>query len=116
MTTWAFNADNNSGTLLVEGDMTINNVALLKDRLIEAFDSAERVTVDVSSATAIDVAGLQLLCACHRFSTGRGKKMCLRLGDNDHFGHLLDEVGFNHDFICNHGRANECLWPQVDED
>lgn len=112
MTSWAFNADNNSGTLSVEGDMTIHNVAVLKDRLTEAFENAERVTVDVSSATAIDVAGLQLLCACHRYSNGRGKKMCLRLGDNDHFEQFLDEVGFIHDFICNHGNANECLWPQ----
>lgn len=114
MTNWAFNADNNSGTLSVEGDMTINNVALLKDRMIEAFGRAEKVTVDVSSATAIDVAGLQLLCACHRFSSGRGQKMCLRSGNNDQFERFLDEVGFNHDFICNHGSENECLWPQDD--
>jgi anti-anti-sigma regulatory factor len=109
MTTWVFDPENNSGTLSVECDMTINHIGDLKDRLVEAFASAERVTVDVSLAADIDVAGVQLLCACHRFSSRRGKKMCLRLGENTRFAEFLDEVGFAQDFICNHGDANECL-------
>ena len=109
MTSWSFDAKSNSGTLLVEGDMTINHVGDLKDRLVEAFGSAQRVTVDVSSATAIDVAGVQLLCASRRFSIGRGKKMCLRLGENAQFSQFLEEVGFAQDFICNHGNADKCL-------
>ena len=110
MTNWSFDPDNNSGTLLVEGDMTINHIGDLKSHLVEAFDNAERVTVDVSSATAIDVSGIQLLCACHRFSTGRGKMMCLRIGDNAQFAEFLDELGFAQDFICDHGSANGCIW------
>ncbi len=110
MTNWFFDSENNTGTLLVEGDMTINHIGDLKGRLVEAFDNAEQVTVDVSSATAIDVAGLQLLCACHRFSAGRGKRMCLRIGENAQFEQFLVEVGFSRDFICNHGDANECIW------
>jgi len=113
MTNWSFDAENNAGTLLVEGDMTINYIGDLKDRLVEAFESAERVTVDVSSVTSVDVAGVQLLCACHRFSSGRDKKMCLRLGENAPFAQFLDEVGFAQDFICNHGDANECIWAQT---
>ena len=113
MTNWSYDPDKNSGTLLVEGDMTINHISALKDRLVEAFESAEQVVVDVSATTAIDVSGVQLLCACHRFSSGRGKKMCLRLGGNAQFSHFLNEVGFAKDFICNHGDANECLWISV---
>jgi anti-anti-sigma regulatory factor len=108
MTSWAFDPENNSGTLVVEGDMTINHIRDLKDRLVEAFDSAEQVTVDVSAATAIDVAGIQLLCACRRFSTGRGKRMCLQLGENVQFAEFLDEVGFARDFICSHDDVGEC--------
>lgn len=93
--------------------MTINYIGDLKDRLVEAFENAERVTVDVSSVTAVDVAGVQLLCACHRFSNGRDKKMCLRLGGNAPFAQFLDEVGFAQDFICDHGDENECVWAQA---
>ena len=109
MTNWSFDSVNNSGTLLIEGDMTINHIGDLKDRLVEAFAHAQQVTVDVSAATAVDVAGVQLLCACRRFSTARGKKMCLRIGGNTRFAQFLDEVGFARDFICDHGKASECL-------
>ncbi|RLB61484.1 MAG: sulfate transporter [Deltaproteobacteria bacterium] len=100
MTTWSFDPENNSGVLSVEGDMTINFISVLKDRLLEAFDSAEQVTVDVSATTAVDVAGIQLLSACQRFSTGRGKKMSLLFGNNTQFTEFLDEVGFGQDFVC----------------
>lgn len=109
MTNWSYDPDNDSGTLSVDGDMTINHIGDLKERLVEAFESAEKVIVDVSAATAVDVAGLQLLCACHRFSSGRGKKMCLHLGENGGFSQFLDEVGFSQDFICKHDESNQCL-------
>ena len=109
MTNWSYNPDSNSGTLLVEGDLTINHISTLKDRLVEAFENADQVIVDVSAATSVDVAGVQLLCACHRFSNGRGKKMCLRVGDNDEFLQFLDDVGFSQDFICSHGDTGQCL-------
>jgi len=113
MTSWSYDPDNNSGTLLVEGDMTINHISDLKDRLVEAFESAEQVVVDVSTATAVDVAGVQLLCACHRFSTGRGKKMCLQVGENSEFSQFLDEVGFSQDFICNHADSSQCVFGET---
>jgi anti-anti-sigma regulatory factor len=109
MTSWTFDPENNSGTLMVEGDMTVNHIGELKDRLVEALDSAEQVLIDVSAATAIDVAGVQLLYACHGFSSARGKKMCLQPGENAQFVQFLDEVGFERDFICHHDDANECL-------
>ena len=110
MANWQYNPEAKSGTLALEGDMTISHVNDLKESLVEAFGDAEQVVVDVSATTSVDVAGIQLLCACHRFSTGRGKKMCLRLGDNVMFSDFLDEVGFSRDFICNHGEESECLW------
>ena len=115
MTSWTFDPENKSGTLLVEGDMTINHIGDLKVCLVEAFASAEQVTVDVTLAKAIDVAGVQLLCACHRFSVGCGKRMCLKLGDNVLFAQFLDEVGFVQDFICSHGDASKCLWSLENE-
>lgn len=109
MTTWSYDPDNKSGTLSVDGDMTINHIGDLKERLVEAFESAEKVIVDVSAATSVDVAGVQLLSACHRFSSGRGQKMCLRFGENGEFLQFLDEVGFSQDFICNHDESSQCL-------
>ena len=99
MTNWQYNPEDKSGILAFEGDMTISHVSDIKERLLEAFSDAEQVTVDVSAATSIDVAGVQLLCACLRFSNGRGKKMSLSLGGNAMFSEFLGEVGFPRDFI-----------------
>ncbi|MDT8444229.1 MAG: STAS domain-containing protein [Desulfuromonadales bacterium] len=113
MKNWSFDAESSSGTLIVEGDMTINHVADLKERLVEALVIAERLKIDVSSVTAIDVAGIQLLCSCYRFAVGCNKAMCLRLGGNATFLQFLDDLGFARNFICDHGNANECLWTVV---
>ena len=110
MTNWTFDNETNSGTLMLSGEVTIHHVSHIKNSLVEAFASAEQVTIDVSTTTAVDVAGVQLLCACHRYSKARGKKMCLRLGDNSHFADFLGDVGFSLNFICNHGENDQCVW------
>lgn len=110
MTNCQYDAEDGDGTLTFAGEMTIGHVNEIKTRLVEAFSEVERVTVDVSAVTAVDVAGIQLLCACHRFSSGRGKQMCLRVGENRIFMDFLEEVGFARDFICGHGSASACLW------
>lgn len=110
MTNWQYDSDEKKETLSFEGDMTIGHVAEIKERLVEAFANAEQVVVDVSAATAVDVAGVQLLCACHRFSCQHGKKMCIELGGNEMFSGFLDDVGFSRSFVCGDGSEKECLW------
>lgn len=109
MTEWKYDSEEKIGTLSVVGDMTINQVAGIKERLVKAFNDAEQVMVDLSATTSIDVAGVQLLCACHRFSCQYGKKMRLDLGDNDIVSAFLDEVGFSRSFVCDKG-DDDCLW------
>lgn len=99
MTQWTYDAEHRSGLLVVEGDLTINQVAHYRERLLEAFAVADLVTVDVSAATAVDVAGLQLLWAARCFSADRDKQLSLRLEGNRRFLDFLDEVGFPRDFI-----------------
>lgn len=109
MTNWQYDSEEKSGTLSFDSDMTIAHVAELKKRLVEAFNEAEQVVIDVSAATSVDVAGVQLLCACHRYSCQNGKQMCVELGENAMFASFLDEVGFSRSFVCNHGRDGHCL-------
>lgn len=102
MTYWSYDEATNGGVLTLRGEATIQHVAELKKALVEAVETAEQVTIDVSSITAVDVAGVQLLCACHRYTTSCGKKMSLRLGENKRFADFLEEVGLHLNFICNH--------------
>lgn len=111
MTNWIYDEATNQGMLTLQGELTIQHVGDLKKTLVNAIKSAKQVTVDVSSTTAVDVAGVQLLCAGHRFSTSCGKKMFLRLGDNNRFADFLEEVGFHLNFICNHDEKDESESP-----
>ena len=113
MTKWSYDNQTKTGTLVLSGEMTIQHVSDLQTSLVEAFDGAEQVTIDVSATTAVDVAGLQLLCACHRMSISHGQKMCLRIGGNGGFAKFLEEVGFPLNFICDHGEKDKCEWPSV---
>lgn len=108
MTNWSYEEATDKGLLILQGEMTIQHVGDLKKALADAFRNAKQVTVDVSSTTAVDVAGVQLLCACHRFSMSCDKKMFLRIGDNKPFADFLEEVGFHLNFICNHGEQDKC--------
>jgi len=110
MTDWNFDPDQKSGVLSVEGELTIKNVSDLKERLVEAFAQAETVTIDVSATEAVDVAGVQLLCACHRFSGGRGKGMALHVGENRVLQEFLNDSGFSRSLVCSFGGESRCLW------
>ena len=106
MTNWSYDAATDNGTLMLQGEVTIQHVGELKEALADAIEEATQVTVDVSSATAVDVAGVQLLCACHRFTMSCGRKMFLRIGNNKRFADFLDEAGFHLNFICDQDERN----------
>jgi len=113
MMKWSFDTETQRGVFAVDGDITINHVGELKSGLIEAFKNADQVVVDISAATGIDVAGVQLLCSCHRFCQGQGKSMCLKVGENERFVAFLEEIGVSDGFFCTHGEAEECLWSSL---
>lgn len=110
MTNWLFDPALNVGTLSLQGDMTIKHAGEFKESLMQAFAAADRVIVDVSGVTAVDVAGVQLLFAGQRFAAGRGQAMCLRCAGNDRFERFIDEVGIPRDFVCSHGDEEQCHW------
>ena len=92
-TNWSYEEATDQGLLILQGEVTIQHVGDLKKALADAVRNAKLVTVDVSSTTAVDVAGVQLLCAGHRFSTSYGKKMHLWIADNKRFADFLAEYG-----------------------
>jgi ABC-type transporter Mla MlaB component len=108
MTNWSYDDATQAGTLTLQGELTIRHVNELKSALLDALDGVQQITVDVSSTTEADVAGVQLLYACRRFATSLGKKMCLRAGDNSRFSDFLEEAGFPPDIGCNHGAEDKC--------
>ena len=110
MARWDYDSEQDAGQFLVDGDLTISDVAALKEQLVEAFDQAAAVTIDVSMSPAVDIAGLQLLCAAHRYAAGRQRQMKLQVGENLPFLDLLSQAGLKRNFPCDFVESETCLW------
>ena len=103
MAQWNYDSEQNSGQLTIEGDLTVGDVAILKEQIIAAFAEAGSVTIDVSSLATVDVAGVQLLYASSRYAAMRQQQMLLEVGDNQPFLELAREIGLSRSFSCESG-------------
>ena len=83
-------------------EFTITQLAEVKAKLLAALNKSDKVQLDASETTTVDVAGLQLLCAVHRAAAE--KKKSLRPSEDtptDVFREAMDIAGF--------GIHNDCL-------
>jgi hypothetical protein len=55
--------------------LTIANAGEIKQALLGLVQANQAITLDASALIEVDVAGLQLLCATHRFATAQGKSV-----------------------------------------
>ncbi|HOJ98724.1 MAG TPA: STAS domain-containing protein [Termitinemataceae bacterium] len=55
-----------------EGSLDISRARHCKESLLEAFDSFQNITVDLTLAEEIDIAIIQLLYAAHKEAQSRG--------------------------------------------
>ena len=68
----------NGRSLCLEGELTVSNAADLRQGLLEALEQSDRLELDMDAVTAIDLAGLQLLCSAHRTAVAREKSLTLK--------------------------------------
>nr|CRH07023.1 putative Anti-sigma-factor antagonist [Candidatus Magnetococcus massalia] len=68
-------SEGSGGELSLSGDLTIQHAADLQTTLVEAAESCDSVTLNISKVERVDVAGLQLLCSFHRTLLDNGKSL-----------------------------------------
>jgi anti-anti-sigma factor len=78
----------------LEGGATIAEAASMRDRLSEALDGAEKVLVNLSHITRMDLAGIQVLYAARRAATERGVALHLTGTVSDAAREALEAGGF----------------------
>ena len=66
---------NDSLTLCLDGDLTIENAAVARDRLAAWMARGENLTLDLSAVKSCDTAGLQLICAALKSAAQSGKSL-----------------------------------------
>lgn len=73
----ADNRENGAGSLVLDGELTIQGAADLKALLLARLAKTGRLTVDLSAVTAIDLAAIQLLTAAARSAKARGGRLAI---------------------------------------
>ncbi len=99
----------NSGRLVLAGDLTIQHVADMRAVLLEALQKVQQLIVDMSKVTDIDVSCLQLLCSAHRTYIKSGKAIAFKDTRPAAVNRVMEAAGYS-PHVCGAGEAMSCLW------
>jgi anti-anti-sigma regulatory factor len=94
----------------IECDLTIENVASLKAFLIASLKEGDRLIIDPSEVTAVDVAGLQLLCSAHRTALLTNKEFVLAGNITQVFRQAVKDSGYARNEGCMTLGESQCIW------
>ena len=68
MAAWGIKIIKKTGTLVISGDLNINNAIDIKARLLKSFTESKISVLDVSNIKSVDLTFLQLLLSCKKYS------------------------------------------------
>ena len=92
------------------GELTVENGHALKAFLMEPAPR-DRVSLDFAAVTAVDAAGLQLLCAAHRQWRRMGKHVAaLETNVPPVLRKATNDAGYVRNEGCFPDARTECLW------
>ncbi|MDX9714970.1 MAG: STAS domain-containing protein [Dissulfurispiraceae bacterium] len=108
---------NNSGDVCImnlKGDVLIDDIDMLRTRMIEALESSDRIVLNVENVTVMDFFSLQFLCSAHRTSAGLNKHFELTGKKSDALRDIVKQSGFKREIGCIYDKFKKCFW--VNED
>lgn len=98
------------GILILDGELTIDQAAKIRELLIIAFESAKRVDICLRDVTAIDISCLQLLCSAHRTAVKAHLHVVLDDGNSEIFRQTVRNAGFFRSRDCQKDPYGNCFW------
>jgi ABC-type transporter Mla MlaB component len=102
------------GVLTLEGNFSIQNVEELKSNFIQAFQTVDKVFVNVGRVTEIDISCLEFFCSVHRTSVGLRKTVTFSTIPAP-FSKVVNDSGFARHVGCRlDGDKTTCLWVDGD--
>lgn len=96
--------------LSLEGELTVSNAAVLRERFLEALAQSEQVEIDLDGVSAVDLAGLQLLCSAHRTAVAQGKALTLKDGQVPALQQARAMSGFVFTRSCRFNPSADCFF------
>ncbi len=104
-----------SRTVVINGDMTIENAAEIRSALLQALSGGGRLLLDMRKVTGIDLAGLQLLCAAHRSAIACNKDFRVCGTDGEAVRSVSRDAGFPRHIGCVKDIHKTCIWAGGEE-
>jgi len=96
--------------LSLEGELTVSNAVALRERFLKALGQSDQVEIDLAGVSAVDLAGLQLLCAAHRTAAAQGKTLTLKDGQVPALQQARTMSGFVFNRSCRFNPSADCFF------
>jgi len=96
--------------LRLKGSLTIERAHELKQTLLEALRSNERIVLELEGVTEIDLSCLQLLCSAHRTSLRLDRQLTLHGERSEALRMAVRDAGFPRILGCHENPDRGCLW------
>lgn len=97
-------------TMKITGAMTLSSVSEFLKQLSRTFDLTDKVVVDLSNATEIDGAGLQVLCSSHRSALCTHKEFRIIGQNRTAIGKIATASGQARTAGCEIDTKHICIW------
>ncbi len=98
------------GVVILDGELTIDSAAKIRDLLIQALESAKQVNIRLRDVTAADISCLQLLCSAHKTAVKSDKHITLDDGNSEIFRQAIADAGFSRSRECQKDPYGCCFW------
>ena len=98
------------GTVVVEGALTVSRIAEVRDELLKALKSSEKVILDLRAVTEIDLSALQLCCSAHKTATKTKKVFELMDSSTGVAKNTAGMNGYLRQQGCSMDQNETCLW------
>ena len=79
--------------LLIDAALVVKNVGVIRQSILDAFEEADTISLDLVEGQPVDLCGLQLIEAARRQARAVGKSLLLERPGTD-FRPVLDAAGF----------------------
>jgi anti-anti-sigma regulatory factor len=96
--------------LRLSGELLIDYAAQLRSILIDSLREADRVEIDLSSVTAVDISCLQLFCAAHKTSVRMNRSLRFLGVRSVVLRQTARQAGWLRSSGCVPDKSTKCVW------
>ncbi len=99
-------------TINIDEEFSIQQIAEVRSLMLEAFNFAHHIIVNMENVTHADITCLQILCSAHRKALLEEKDFTCSPRIRESFKNEIKNAGFLRHKGCALDKENACLWKE----